>query len=341
MKRIKIGQIGISHEHAAAKMKSLRAMGDIYEVVGVVDDRNSTAARFPSNDMSPFDGLRWMTENELFAIPGLEAVAIETANLDLVPTALRCMERGLAMHMDKPGGNDLKLFGKLISGCKARKLPFQMGYMLRNNPALQWCCSTVRKGGLGDVFEVHANMSHDYGDDAYQKYLANLPGGIIFNLGCHLIDVVVSMLGRPRSVTPFLKSVSGSPDHAMNNGFVVLEYSHAHVMIHACSREVDGLHRRRFKICGTKGTVELCPLERFDSKPLTMHLTLSEDNEQYSAGTHTVDFGVQHDRYRDQLFELAHVIRGEIKNPYTYEHDYVVQEAVLAASGLVVWEASP
>ena len=37
MNRIKIGQIGISHEHAAGKMRSLRAMPEVYEIVGVVD----------------------------------------------------------------------------------------------------------------------------------------------------------------------------------------------------------------------------------------------------------------------------------------------------------------
>ena len=341
MNRVRIGQIGICHEHAAAKIKSLRAMPEVYEVVGVVDDRNSPAAKFPNANWSPYEGLTWVTEDELFATPGLQAVAVETPNLDLVPTAMRCMERGLAMHMDKPGGDDLGLFGKLLDGCKAKELPFQMGYMLRNNPALQWCKKAIRNGWLGNVFEVQANMSHDYGGDAYQEYLAKVKGGIMFNLGCHLIEVIVAMLGRPDNVTPFLKSAPDSPENCMNNCLAVLEYPHAYAMLHACSREVHGLNHRRLKLCGTKGTVELCPLERFDGKPLTMRLTLCEDNDEYAAGTHTVDFGVQRDRYREQLLELARVINGETENPYTYEHDYLVQEVLLAASGCTTWEASP
>jgi len=339
--RVRIGQIGICHEHAAVKMKSLRAMPEVYEVVGVVDDRNSLAAKFPNADMSPYEGLTWMTEEELFATPGLQAVAVETPNLDLVPTAMRCMARGLAMHIDKPGGDDLGLFRKLLDGCKARHLPLQMGYMLRNNPALQFCRNAVHNGWLGEVFEAQANMSHDYGGDVYQEYLAALKGGIMFNLGCHLVDVIVAMLDRPDRVTPFLRSAPGSPGNCMNNCLAVLEYPHAHVILHACSREVDGLDRRRFKLSGTRGTVELCPLERFDGKTLTMRLTLSEDNDEYTAGTHAIDFGVQHDRYRAQLLELARIINGEIENPYTYEHDYLVQEVVLAASGCTTWEASP
>jgi predicted dehydrogenase len=337
MTRIRIGQIGICHEHASAKMQSLRAMPEVYEVVGVVDDRHSSTARFPNADMSPYDGLTWMTEEELFAIPGLQAVAVETPNLDLVPTSMRCMERGLAMHMDKPGGDDLALFDKLLNGCRDRKLPFQMGYMLRNNPALQFTQTAIRNGWLGEIFEVQANMSHNYGGEAYQEYLANFTGGIMFNLGCHLIDVVVAILGRPESVTPFLKSAPGSPGDAMNNCLAVLEYPQAHAMVSACSREVDGLNHRRFKICGTRGTIEFCPLERFDGHPLTLRLTLQEGNAAYGAGTHVVDFGVQHDRYHAQLLELARVINGEIENPYTYDHDYLVQKVLLAAAGVNPW----
>ncbi len=61
---------------------------------------------------------------------------------------------------------------------------------------------------------------------------------------------------------------------------------------------------------------------------------LLEGNDAYSAGSHMVEFGVQRDRYRAQLLELARIINGEIENPYTYEHDYLVQEVVLAASGV-------
>lgn len=126
----------------------------------------------------------------------------------------------------------------------------------------------------------------------------------------------------------------------MNNCLAVLDYPRAIVMLHASSREIDGINHRRLKICGTRGTAELCPLERFDGKSLTLRLTLREGNEEYAAGTHVVDFGLQHDRYRGQLLELARVINGQIENPYTYEHDYLVQEVVLAASGYGRWSGS-
>jgi predicted dehydrogenase len=331
--KIKIGQIGICHEHAAGKMNSLRRLPEVFEIVGVVDDRQSPAAKFAGSDLKPYEGLKWLTEEELFKVPGLQAVAVETPNFDLVPTALRCMERNLAMHMDKPGGENLELFGKLLEGCKARNLPFQMGYMFRGNPAMQWCLKAVRNGWLGEIFEVQGSMSHNYGGDVYQEYLGNFQGGIMFNLGCHLIDLIIAMLGRPEKITPFLKSAPGYPDEIKNNCLTILEYAHATVSLRACSLEADGVNRRRFKVCGTKGSIEICPLERFDGQPLQMRLLLLEGNEEYSAGTHIVDFGVKVDRYEDQFLELAKIINGEMNNPYTYEHDYLVQEVFLIASG--------
>lgn len=338
MERIKIGQLGVCHEHASGKIQALRGLPDVFEIVGVVDDRNTKSARFAGDNLTPYEGLTWMTEEELFHTPGLQAVTVETPNGDLVDAALRCAERGLAMHMDKPGGMELEKFGRLLKICREKNLPFQMGYMFRNNPAMQWCLKAVRRGWLGDIFEIHADMNHNYGGEAYPKYLAAFRGGILFNLGCHWIDWVVAAMGRPENVVPFLKSTADVSEGTVNNALAVLEYHHAVVTVRACCKAVEGLNQRRFKISGTKGTAELSPVERFDGQPLTMNLTLLEGNGEYSAGSHVVDLGIRRDRYRDQLLELAAILRGEMENPYTYEHDYRVQEAVLAASGLTEWK---
>lgn len=74
-------------------------------------------------------------------------MTVETPNDDLVPTALRCMERNLAMHMDKPAGYDLVRYDTLLRGCESRGIPFQIGYMFRNNPAFQFSSRPSEKAG--------------------------------------------------------------------------------------------------------------------------------------------------------------------------------------------------
>ncbi len=331
--KIKIGQIGVCHEHAGAKMQALRQLTNRFEIVGVVDDRDTKAARFAGDNLEPYDGLTWMTEDQLLNTPGLQAVLVETPNTDLVPTAMRCMQRNLTMHMDKPGGEDLASFKSLLDGCKERQLPFQMGYMFRSNPAMRFAIKAVHAGWLGDVFEIQASMSHDYGGDAYQPYMGKFKGGIMFNLGCHLIDLMVQIMGRPTCVTPFLKTTAGLDDAIKNNCMSVLEYPNALVTVRACSKEVKGHGKRNLKICGTNGSIELVPLERFDGQPLQLQLTLKQTAGDYAAGDHTVDFGIKTNRYTDQLTELADIIQGKMTNPFTYEHDALVQEVMLAAAG--------
>lgn len=336
MKPLRVGQIGISHEHAAGKMNTLRLLPDVFEVVGVVDDRASRAARFAGDDLQPYAGLNWMTEAELLATPGLDAVLVETPNADLVPTALRVMERNLPMHMDKPGGECLEPFLRLLEGCRERDLPFQMGYMFRGNPAMQFCLQAVREGWLGEVFEVQGSMSHNYGGEAYQAYLGQFQGGILFNLGCHLLDFFVALLGRPRQVHAIPQSVGGVPETVRNSALAILEYPRATATIRACSLEVGGCGSRRLKICGTRGTIDFCPIERFDGRPLEIELTLSHDTAAYAAGRHVVSFGVIRDRYEAQLTELAQILRGERPNPRAYAHDARVQELLvnLCAAGV-------
>jgi len=145
------------------------------------------------------------------------------------------------------------------------------------------------------------------------------------------------MMGRPARVTPFLLSTPGYSSDIHNNTLAVIEYPHATATIRVCSMEVLGLPRRLLKICGTNGTIELCPLERFDGQPLQLRLTLKQAVEGYSAGTHVVDFGIIENRYEAQLREFASILRGEMKNPWTFEHDELVQEVVLAASGYTAW----
>ncbi len=333
MNRIKIGQIGIGHEHASGAIEVLRRLSDLFEVVGVAEEENP---RWVSP--TAYEGLARMTEEELLDTPGLQAVAVETNMPDLVRTATRCMERGLHIHLDKPGGEELAPFKALLDGCEARALALQMGYMYRTNPAINLCFRALREGWLGEVFEVHTVMSRHDGDP-YRQFLSGFPGGAMFNFGSHLIDLVVAMFGRPDNVVSFQKATRD--DGLNDNGLAVLEYPRATATVRSSVAEADGMKHRRLIVCGTKGTAEICPLEHtsgeYRSEPLHVRLTLLEDNLEFAAGTHIVDVGPMGGRYDEQFIEFARVVNGEIEDPYTYEHDFLVHETLLAAAGYTTW----
>jgi predicted dehydrogenase len=149
--------------------------------------------------------------------------------------------------------------------------------MFRGNPAFQFCLEAIREKLIGDVFLIEADMNHCYGGEIYQDYIAKFKGGLMYNLGCHLIDFVVAALGRPEKINSFLRSAPGYPDEYQNNCMAILEYPHAFAQIYACSKEVCNTPGRSMKIAGTKGTIKFTPQERFDGKSLELELTLPEN----------------------------------------------------------------
>lgn len=330
--RIKIGQIGIGHNHGAAKMATFRKLAEHYEVVGVVEP--DPAWRKKREKDPAYRDLPWMSEEQLLNTKGLKAVAVETDVCDLVATAARCVDAGMHLHLDKPGGESFSAFKKVLDEAGRKNLTVQLGYMYRCNPAMQFCFRAVREGWLGEVFEVHAVMNRDQ-PVAYRKWLSQFRGGTMYIFGGHLIDLVVALLGKPDRVTAYQRHADPEVEF-FDNGLAVLEYPKATATIRTASLEVEGYKRRQFVVCGDKGTIEIRPLETFDvhpAQPLKLQLTLSQACEGYKKGCQEVTFPTPPGRYDEQLIELAQIIRGEKANPYPLEHELVVQEALLAASG--------
>lgn len=333
MSRIRIGQIGIQHEHASGKFASLtQRLGDAFEVVGWVDDRPFCHGATPvdcAKELPGYAKYPQLTLDQLYAVPGLQAVLVEVPDEDLVTVATGALAHGLAMHMDKPTGHDLAAFRRLREGAAARGLAFQLGYMYRGNPALAWCRKALAAGWLGGICQFEGSMNHCYGGEPYQKYIGALPGGMMYNLGCHILDVIVSLLGRPQRTAAFLHSAPGTPDGILDNGFAVLDYPHAVATIKACSVDAANTPGRRFRLCCTNATIEIFPAERFDGQPLKAELTLKQAIPGYAAGRHVLDFGAVADRYEAQLRDFAAMIRGEKRDEYPPEHDLAVAETLL------------
>ena len=226
-------------------------------------------------------------------------------------------------------------YRSIVETCREKGIPMQIGYMYRANPAVRFAWRAVREGWLGDVVFIEADMNHDYGKAGYADYISSFPGGILYNLGCHLVDMVAPLLdGLPVRVTADIGDAPGDPAGSRTRGAAFLQWPTADVLIRTSSHAPGGLPCRRLRIDGTNGTIDLCPIERFDGENLTLTMTLAKPAGGYAAGSHVVDFGVQTDRYAGQLREFAQIIRGEIPNdPAAYDRDLRVHQIHLMMCG--------
>lgn len=324
---IRVGQIGTGHAHAAGQMSTLRASKD-YEVVGVVEPDPAQWARV--KDTAAYADLPRLTQQELLDSPGLQVVAVETEIAQLLPTAQRCVEAGMHIHLDKPAGDSLEQLQALHRVAAQQKRVIQMGYMFRYNAGFQLLHQAVAEGWLGEIFEVHAVMSKT-ASDADRRIISRYPGGAMFELGCHLIDPLLKLMGPPTEVTPFLRSTRPA-DELRDNTLAVFEYPRATATIRSALVEVDGFRRRQFVVCGTEGTLVIRRLE-----PPHVELTLSRARGPYAQGTQVIELPAPRGRYEGAWEALARAVRGEQPLEYSQQHDFDVQRAVLAASGMRAW----
>ena len=321
--RIKIGQIGVGHAHAS-KLEVYRASED-YEVVGIVEPDSRLRQRAESQ--SSYRDLPWMTQEKLLGTPGLQAVLVETRVRDLLTTAEACVAAGKHVHIDKPAGESLPQLKRILDDATRQKLMVQMGYMYRYNPGVLLLKQFLAQKWLGEIFEVHTVMSKVV-DPASRRTLAEYKGGMMFELGCHVIDLVVGILGKPTQVFGFNQHAGRHEDTLLDNSMAVFSYDNAIASVKTAAMEVDGGDRRHLVVCGTEGTFQIQPLDNPSAK-----VVLSEARAGYKKGAQEIKFP-RYNRYVGDAADMARVIRGEKPSDFTPQHDLAVQETLLKACGL-------
>jgi len=324
-RKIKVGQIGTGHAHAT-KLEVYRRSTD-YEVVGIVEPDSALRAR--AERKKAFADLPWMSEEQLLTQPGLDAVLVETQVRDSLATAERAIAAGKHVHLDKPAGESLPEYRRLLDEAARHKLLVQMGYMFRYNPAVKLLRRFLDEGWLGDVYRIEAHMSKSM-PPADRRELSEYRGGTMFELGCHVIDQVVAIGGKPQRVQAFGRHSAASDDTLADNMLAVCEYPKLLATVEVAALEIDGGSRRHLIVCGTSGTFQIQPLDAPD-----VRYVLDRDRGEYARGPRAIHFG-PFERYVGDAADMASIIRGEKACDWSYEHDFDVQETVLRASGLIV-----
>ena len=321
MKKIRLGQIGIGHNHGEKKMLGARKFPELFEIVGYAEENERWIEK--RGELKGYEGLPRMSVEEL--IDKSDAILVESDVWDLTKYAKMCIDAGKHIHMDKPASGTLEEYKYLLDTAKEKNLVVQLGYMYRYNPAVLKCLEHIKNGDLGEIYSINAEMS-TFHPEAYKKWLTNCGGGIMYILGSHLVDLIVYILGEPQKITSFLKHTGLDGVDFEDNNLAVLEYDKALARVFVSSVEVNGHGRRQLMVSGSKGTVNICPLE----PPFMTYSDTSITNQPYKNVKIDVTFDDFNSkgRYDDMMQDFYAYIMGTKENPFTYEHDYLVQKVI-------------
>lgn len=341
MRKLKVAQIGVGHDHADCIIRTLKYMSDVFEVVGVavVPEDWGNAKKEPpfGRDEWAFDGVPRMTVEEILARDDLDGVCIETEDRALTKYALMAAERGLNVHMDKPGGISGEEFDRLVDTMKQTGKVFSLGYMYRYNPAVLKLMDDIRDGKLGTITCVEAQMSR-VDTPRKRAWLGNYPGGMLYFLGCHLIDLVCRIQGEPLEVIPLSTCTHIDEVEAEDYGMAVFKYPHGVSFVKTTGVEIGGFERRQLVVCGTNGTVELKPFEWWTTDPVEGWVSPQTTGVREAYERKSSIRGEYHDtevtdRYIPMLAAFADYIRGTKVNPYDCEYERALHKLILKACG--------
>ena len=333
MKKVKIAQIGVnSLSHAVQIFASLAKQSDLFEIAGytlVENEREKFADK-----LSVFDGYKELTLDEILNDPTITAVTVETEEIHLTKYALLAAKAGKHIHMEKPGGCDPDEFAALIDIMKQTGKVFHTGYMYRYNPYVQDLMTQVKQGELGEIISVEAQMNCRHTPENRQ-WLRNFPGGMMFFLGCHLVDLILQIQGKPDAVIPMNKCTGIDGVTSEDFGFALFVYKNGVSFAKTNAEEIGGFARRQLVVTGSKKTVEL--------KPLEMPFLYGEAGQYTERTEYVVEApwtnrgettqSPAHDRYAPMMAAFARMAAGEIENPWTYDYELYLYQTLLKACG--------
>lgn len=332
---VRIGQIGTKHGHARGKWQALRSTPEV-EAVGIWEPDPVARAAEIANGV--YGGARWCdSPDELLADPSVVAIAIEGRNSESLAMAQAAVEAGKHLWYDKPAGDDWPGAQHLYASANERGLYVQMGYMFRYQPGFQQLAAWSRSGLLGDVYAIRAHMSTwipvSGGPLSREGIGTAHQGGIFYDLAGHMLDQIVWHLGRPSRVSLFARNdhTPEAPSFA-DNTLGVFEFERAIAAVEIAALEPRP-PARRFEVYGTRGSAITEPFDPGE----TIRLALTEPAGSYPAGEHIVKLPTvtRQQMYERELEAFLAVLRGDQSPDRPPEHELVVQETLLRATGRI------
>jgi predicted dehydrogenase len=321
---VRAGILGTKHSHTSGKLKAMQDSPD-YEIAGICE--NDTEAKARAQKDARFRGVRWMSEGELLSDPSIHLIVVQCNIWEAIPWGSKVIAAGKHLHLEKPPGNKWEPFRQLVEEARSKKLLLQTGYVWRWHEGVNAALDAARKGWLGEIFMVRGTMNSDR--DAEQRAVeAKYRGGGMFELAGHVIDRTVELLGRPKKIQSWLRHDTNYPDKLADNNLAVFEYDKALAVITQSARMAGAGDHRSLELIGTDGTIMVWP----ESSPPRMRIHLRKAQGTYRAGWQDINLPPQ-PRFVGDFKELARAIKSGQPLKLSYDHELLLHETLLRASG--------
>jgi UDP-N-acetylglucosamine 3-dehydrogenase len=169
------GSWGRNHVRVCKELENI-------SLISVVDVMENTA-----REIGERYGVKWLTEAEkVFENPDVEAVSICTPTVTHAELALRAIQSGKHVLVEKPMTNTVEEAEELISAARRQGVHLAVGFIERFNPAVSEAVKLVSSREIGEVILAHARR-------VSRRPLRIGDVGVIKDLGIHDIDIITQL----------------------------------------------------------------------------------------------------------------------------------------------------
>lgn len=323
---IRAGILGTQHGHVRGKLQAMIDSPD-YEVACICEHDPAIQKQQAGDPL--YEGQTWVSEDELLSDESIDLVVVECKPWQAIPWGQKVIAAGKHLHLEKPAGDTYEPFKELVDEARAKNLLLQKGWVLRGQQGINAAADAAKQGWLGEVHLVRATMNSDR-DRPQRDLEARYPGGAMFELAGHMIDRVLEFTGRPNEVHSWLRHDTGVDDSLKDNTLAVLEFDGGLATVSTSARMYGSGDHRSFEVIGTDGSFMIQPLGGHSR----MQVAMREARGPYKQGWQTVDLGPQ-PRYIADFEEFARAYKTKTPLKFSYEHELLVHETLLRASGMM------
>jgi len=191
---------------------------------------------------------------ELLDIEAIQLVVISTPNQTHFPFAMRCLEAGRDIVVDKPFTNTVAEAAELLRTAKRLGRVLTVYHNRRFDADFQALRKLLAAGELGRIVRFEAHYDR-YRPKARPGAWREIPGpgsGILWDLGPHLLDYALILFGTPERITADLRIEREG--FMTDDAFDIWLHYPGSLLTTAGASMLCSVPRPRFVVLGTTGS---------------------------------------------------------------------------------------
>lgn len=254
---IKIAKLSFAHVHAKGYANQIQENPET-ELVAVWDEEEYGGRGEAEQRGVPFyDNL-----DELLSRDDVDAVVVDAITSDHPKVMIAAAEAGKHIFTEKALAITVEECDPIIEAVEKAGGKFMISLPSRCNPDLLLAKKALNDGLLGDLTFGRGRVAHSAGLDKWFNGPSlwfgdakRAGGGALFDLGCHRVDIIRWLMGKPKSTISKINNFTGNYP-IDDNSVSVVEFANKALGV----IDVSWTHRsgpNMLELYGTKGSIVL------------------------------------------------------------------------------------